>query len=88
MLSGVVGWCLALETNNSYLGSSVSSTEIDIKLATNLRHGHQSESLSIKWKSDLIDKINCSFFKATDVSILLYGCTTWTLTKRMEKRQY
>ena len=27
-----------------------------------------------------------SFFQATIVSILLYGCTTWTLTKRLEKK--
>ena len=27
-----------------------------------------------------------SFFQAAVVSILLYGCTTWTLTKRMEKK--
>ena len=27
-----------------------------------------------------------SFFQATVVSILLYGCTTWTLAKRMEKK--
>ena len=27
-----------------------------------------------------------SFFQATFVSILLYGCTTWTLTKRLEKK--
>ena len=27
-----------------------------------------------------------SFFQATVVSILLYGCTTWTLTKRLEKK--
>ena len=27
-----------------------------------------------------------SFFKAAAVSILLYGCTTWTLTKRLEKK--
>ena len=27
-----------------------------------------------------------SFFQAAVVSILLYGCTTWTLTKCMEKR--
>ena len=27
-----------------------------------------------------------SFFQATVVSILLYGCTTWTLTKRPEKK--
>ena len=27
-----------------------------------------------------------SFFQAAVISILLYGCTTWTLTKRMEKK--
>ena len=27
-----------------------------------------------------------SFFQAAVVLILLYGCTTWTLTKRMEKK--
>ena len=27
-----------------------------------------------------------SFFHAAVVSILLYGCTTWTLTKRLEKK--
>ena len=27
-----------------------------------------------------------SFFKAVVTSILLYGCTTWTLTKRLEKK--
>ena len=27
-----------------------------------------------------------SVFQAAVVSILLYGCTTWTLTKRMEKK--
>ena len=27
-----------------------------------------------------------SFFQAAVESILLYGCTTWTLTKRMEKK--
>ena len=26
-----------------------------------------------------------SFFQAAVASILLYGCTTWTLTKRLEK---
>ena len=29
--------------------------------------------------------MKCSFFQAAFVSILLYGCTTWTLTKRLEK---
>ena len=27
-----------------------------------------------------------NFFQAAIVSILLYGCTTWTLTKRIEKK--
>ena len=27
-----------------------------------------------------------SFFQAAVVSILLYGCTSWMLTKRMEKK--
>ena len=29
-----------------------------------------------------------SFFLAAVVSILLYGCTTWTITKRLEKNLY
>ena len=38
------------------------------------------------YKSDLTDKMKRSFFQAAVVSILLYGCTTWTLTKRPEKK--
>ena len=44
------------------------------------------DSLAVIWKSDLADKMKRSFFKAAVMSILLYGCTTWTLTKRMEKK--
>ena len=44
------------------------------------------DKLSIIWKSDLTDKMKCSFFQSVVVSILLYGCTTWTLTKRLEKK--
>ena len=42
--------------------------------------------LSIIWKSDLTDKMKRSLFQAAVTSILLYGCTTWTLTKRLEKK--
>ncbi len=42
--------------------------------------------LSIIWKSDLTDKMKHSFFQAAVISILLYGCTTWTLTKWLEKK--
>ena len=44
------------------------------------------DKLSIIWKSELADKMKRSFFQAAIVSILLYGCTTWTLTKRIEKK--
>ena len=36
--------------------------------------------------SDMIDKIKRIFFQAEVVLILLYGYTTWTLTKHMEKK--
>ena len=42
--------------------------------------------LSIIWKSDLTNKLKRIFFQAAVASILLYGCTTWTLTKRLEKK--
>ena len=42
--------------------------------------------LSIIWKPYLTDKMKHSFFQAAVVSIPLYGCTTWTLTKRLEKK--
>ena len=41
------------------------------------------DSLSIIWKSDLTDKMKRSFFQA---AVLLYGCTTWMLTKWLEKK--
>ena len=69
----------------TYLGSSVSSTENDI--STQLAKAWTAnDRLSVIWKSDQTDKIKRSFFQAVIVSILLYGCTTWTLTKRMEKK--
>ena len=70
----------------SYQGSIVSSSEKDID--TRLTKASTAiDKLSIKWKSDLTDKMKRSFFQAAVVSILLYGCTTWTLTKRLKKKQ-
>ena len=44
------------------------------------------DKLSIIWKSNLTVKMKRSLFQAAVVSILLYGCTTWTLTKRLERK--
>ena len=79
------GTSLKLVDKFTYLGSSVSSTEKDID--TRLTKAWTAiDRLSIIWKSDLTDKIKCSFFQAAVVSILLYGCTTWTLTKRPKNK--
>ena len=76
---------LKLVDKFTYLGSSVSSTEKDID--TRLAKAWTAiDKLSIIWKSDQTDKMKLSFFQAVVVSILLYGCITWTLTKRLEKK--
>ena len=84
-ISTLDGTPLKLVDKFTYLGSSVSSTEKDID--TRLTKAWTAiDRLSIMWKSDLADKMKRSFFQAAVVSILLYGCTTWTLTKRLEKK--
>ena len=79
------GTRLKLVDKFTYLGSSVSSTEKDIDRRLT-KAWTAINRLSIKWKSDLTDKMKRSFFQAVVVSILLYECTTWTLTKRLEKK--
>ena len=79
------GTSLKLVDKFTFLGSSVSSTEKDID--TRLTKAWTAiDRLTIIWKSDLTDKMKRSFFQAAVVSILLYGCTIWTLTKRLEKK--
>ena len=84
-ISTLEGTPLKLVDKFTYLGSSVESTEKDID--TRLTKAWTAiNRLSIIWKSDLTDKMKRSFFQAAVASILLYGCTTWTLTKRLEKK--
>ena len=42
--------------------------------------------LFIIWRSDLFYKIKLDFFQAVAVSVLLYLCTTWMLTKLIVKK--
>ena len=84
-ISTLNGSPLKLLDKLTNLGSSVSSTETDID--TRLAKAWIAiYRLSVVWKSDLTDKMKRSFFQAAVVSILLYGRTTWTLTKRTEKK--
>ena len=84
-ISTLDGTSLKLVDKFTYLGSSVSSTKKDID--TRLTKAWTAiDRLSIIWKSDLTDKMKRSFFHAAVVSILLYGCTTWTFTKQLKKK--
>ena len=76
---------LKLVDKFTYPGSNVTSTEKDIDMWLT-KACTAIDRLSIIWKSDLTNKMKCSFFQAVVVSILLYGCTTWTLTKRLKKK--
>ena len=83
--SSLKGSSLKLVDKFSYVGSSVSSTEKDIDTWL-VKAWTANDRLSVIWKSDLTDRIKRSFFQIAVVSILLYECTIWTITKRMEKK--
>ena len=73
VISTLNGSSVKLVNKFTYQGSSVSSIERDI-----------NTRLAKAWTA--IDRIKCSFFQAAVQSIIPYGCTTWTLSKHMEKK--
>ena len=81
----LVTWSLRARSNvvEERLNSVNLSKDIETRLA---KAWTAINRLSIIWKSDLTAKMKRSFFQAAVTSILLYGCTTWTLTKRLEKK--
>ena len=79
------GGTMKLVDKFTYLRSSILSTKNDIN-ARLTKAWTAINRLLVIWKSDLANKIKHSFFLAVVVSILLYGRTTWMLTKRMEKK--
>ena len=84
-ISTLDGTSLKLVDKFTFLGSSVSTIKKDIESRLT-KAWTAIDRLSIIWKSDLTDEMKRSFFQAAVVSILLYWCTTWTLTKRLEKK--
>ena len=84
-ISTLNGSSLKLVDKFTYLGSSVSSTETDINTWL-AKAWTVIDRLSVIWKSDLTNKMKCNFFQAVIVWVLLYGCTTWMLTKHMVKK--
>ena len=69
-----------------YFGSNITSTESDVNIIL-AKAWNAINRLSIIWKSNQFDKIKWDFCWAAAVSILLYGCTTWMITKGIEKKQ-
>ena len=84
-ISTLDGTSLKLVDKFTYLGRSVSSTKKDIDTRPT-KTWTAINKLSVIWKSNLTDKMKRSFFQAAFMSILLYGCTIWTLTKWLEKK--
>ena len=81
-ISTLNGSSLKLVEKFTYLRSSVSSIETDVSMQL-AKAGAAINRLSVIWKPGLTNKIKRSFFQVAVRSILLYGCTTWTLTKCM-----
>ena len=84
-ISTLDGSSLKLVDEFTYLGSSVLSTEKDIYMRLT-KAWTAIDRLSVIWMSDLTDNMKRRFFQAAVVSTLLYRCTTWTPTKRLEKK--
>ena len=84
-ISTLNGRSLKLVDKFTYLRSSISSTKNDFNMQL-VKDWTGSDRLSVIWKSDLSEKIKHSFFQAAVMSILLYRCTTWMLTKHIERK--
>ena len=66
-----------------YLGNNISSIESDV----NIYFGNALtaiDRLSSIRTSDILDKIKGEFFLAVALLEQLYGCTTWTLGKKLD----
>ena len=75
---------LILADQSTCVGSNISSTESN----TNIRIGNEWAAincLSTIRISYLSNKIKHQFYLHVTVSLLSYDCTTWTLTKRLDK---
>ena len=68
-----------------YLGSNIASTEKDVLIRI-LKAWSALDRLRTIWKSTLAEQIKKSFFRAVVESVLLYGSSSWTPTKRLERK--
>ena len=67
-----------------YLGSWVDTTYEDMRIRKGSAWSAMNK-MDTMWKSNLSRRTKINLFRAAIESVLLYGCETWTLTKKMEK---
>ena len=68
-----------------YLGSSMSSSERDVDVRISKGWATLDKLRTIS-KLNLPEKIKRDFFRDTVESVLIYGASTWTLTKSLLQR--
>ena len=80
---------LILVDKFTYLSSRISSTESVVSICL-VKAWIAIDRLSNVWKSNLSDekkkKRKSNYFQASVISILIYGCSTWTLPKCQEEK--
>ena len=69
-----------------YLGSYVVSTENDIQARVGLTWSAFNLLRPVLTANKLELKLRMRIFNAACISILLYGCETWTLTQKLEDK--
>ena len=76
---------LKLVDKFTYLERNISSTESDVNTCIG-KVWTVTDKLLVIWKFGPSDKMKWYFFYAVAKLVLLYRCTTWTLTNCIEKR--
>ena len=79
------GGKLKMVDDFQYLGSRIASTEKDITMRIG-KAWSALQKLNVIWKSRLKRQLKINLFRATVETVLIYGATTWTLTKSLTRR--
>jgi len=79
-ITAIDGLQLEVLQDFKYLGSMMSSTEADIKARKGM-----AWSMDQFWKSNLNRTLKIRLLTSTVEAVLLYGCETWSLSKKQEQ---
>ena len=77
--------CIKLTNDFLYLRSWIYSNEKDVDVRI-CKAWVALQKLNIIWNSNLPKNLKLAFFHTTVSSVLLYGSSTWTLTKKLETK--